>query len=305
MATTALVRAHAEPASAWADTLPTVFPTEPAPGAYLLPADAYHADPLRGHGWSANASTLRRITAPGCPQLVQWEREHPKTRDCWDLGTVAHTLTLGTGSEIVEVEHRDWRTKDAKDTREWARERGAVALLTKDLAACRAMADAVRGHRLAGGLLRVPGASEVTLVWREPLPGTDREVWARGMLDRHPDPAIVQVVGDLKTATGDLDAEGLEKKAWDLGYHQAAEWYGRGYRAVHGVDLVSFWLLFVRKEAPHLVHVVELDADLMARGRAANDEALRVWDECQRSGVWPGQGLDDEPTLIGAPRWAR
>ena len=128
---------------------------------------------------------------------------------------------------------------------------------------------------------------------------------ARQRLDRHPDPAVVQIVGDLKTATGDLDAEGLQKKAWDLGYHQAAEWYGRGYRAVHGVDLAAFWLLFVRKEPPYLVHVVELDADLIARGRAANDEALQVWDECTRTGVWPGPGRDDEPTLIGAPRWAR
>lgn len=301
----ALIRAHAAPASAWADGLPTVFPAEPAPGAYRLPADAYHADPLREHGWSANASTLRRIVPPGCPALVQWDREHPQQRDAWDLGTVTHTMTLGTGSEIVEVEHKDWRTNDAKASREIARERGAVALLTKDLDACRAMTDAVRRHPLAGGLLRVPGASEVTLIWREPLPGTDRVVWGRCMVDRHPDPAIVQVVGDLKTAAGDLDTESLQRKAWDLGYHQAAEWYGRGYRAVHGVDLGAFWLMFVRKEPPHLVHVVELDADLLSRAREANDRALQIWDECQQSGFWPGPGMDDEPTLIGAPRWVR
>ena len=293
------------PSSPWADALPTVFPADPQPGAWLLPEDAYHADPLRAHGRSANASTLRRITPPGCPALVQWEREYPPVRDCWDLGTVAHALTLGVGSEIVEVHHDSWRAKDAKAEREWARERGAVALLTKDLAACRAMADAVRAHPLAGGLLRVPGGSEVTLIWREPVPGTYREVWARAMVDRHPDPSVVQVLGDLKTAAGDLDTEGLQRKAWDLRYWQAAEWYGRGYRAVHGVELSAFWLLFVRKEAPHLVHVVELDADLMARGREANDEALQVWDQCQRTGVWPGPGCDDEPTLIGAPRWAR
>lgn len=301
----ALLAAHAQPACAWADALPTTFPyDDPAPGAYVIPADEYHADPLREHGWSVNASTLRGLAPPGCPALVRWDREHPQRRDCWDLGTVAHTLTLGIGGEIMEVEHKDWRTKDARETREWAREHGAVALLTKELDACRAMADAVRAHPLAGGLLRVPGASEVTLVWREPLPGGG-EVWARCMVDRHPDPSVVAVVGDLKTAAGNLDAEGLQRKAWDLGYHQAAEWYGRGYRAVHGQDLQAFWLLFVRKEPPHLVHVVELDADLLARARATNDEALQTWVECTTSGVWPGPGRDDEPTLIGAPRWVR
>lgn len=292
------------PSSPWADALPTVLPDVPAPGAYLLPEDVYHADPLRGHGQSANASTLRRITAPGCPEIVRWEQDHPQERDAWDVGTVTHTMVLGTGPEIVEVAYRSWQYKDAKLEREAARERGAVALLTRDLAACEAMAAAVRRHRLAGGLLRVPGASEVTLIWRERVPGTDREVWARGMVDRHPDPSTVTVLGDLKTTTGDLDVEGLRRKAWDLGYHQSAAWYGRGYAAVHGVSLESFWLIFVRKDPPYLVHVVELDADFMARGRQANDEALAMWDQCQRTGVWPGPGRDDEPTLIGPPRWA-
>lgn len=293
------------PSSPWADMLPVTFPADPQPGAYLLPEDVYHADPLRDHGGSANASTLRNILAPGCPELVKYEREHPPQKGCWDVGTVTHTMTLGTGPEIVEVRYCSWQYKDAKAEREAARERGAVALLTKDLQACEEMAAAVRKHHLAGGLLRIPGASETTLVWRERIPGTDREVWARGMADRHPDPGVVAILGDLKTTTGTLDTVSLQKKAWDLGYHQAAEWYGRGYRAVHGARLEAFWLLFVRKEPPHLVHVVELDDDLLARARARNDEALQVWDECMRTGVWPGPGSDEEPTLVGAPGWVR
>lgn len=294
------------PSSPWADSLPTTSPTDdPQPGAYLLPEDDYHRDPLRGHGWSANASTLRRILAPGCPALVKYEREHPKRKDCWDAGTVTHMLTLGTGPEVVEVRYKSWQYKDAKLEREAARERGAVALLSKDLAACEAMAAAVREHPLAGGILRVPGASEVTLVWRERIPGTDRWVWGRGMVDRHPDPGIAAVLDDVKTATGDLDRESLLKKSWDLGYHRAAEWYGRGYLAVHGVPLDSFWFSFVRKEPPHLVHVLELDAELLDIAREQNDLALAKWDHCMRNDDWPGPGQDDEPTLIGAPRWVR
>jgi hypothetical protein len=294
------------PSSPWADALPTTFPDEPQPGAWLLPEDEYHADPLRRVGWSANASTLKGMTEPGgSPAMAKYEREHPPQKDAWDIGTVTHCLTLGTGPEIVEVRYKSWQYKEAKGEREAARERGAVALLTKDLQACEEMAAAVRSHPLAGGLLRVPGASEVTLVWRERIPGTDREVWGRCMVDRHPDPAVVAIAGDLKSADGPLTKAWLEKRSWDLGYWKAAEWYGRGFRAVHGVELEAFWLLFVRSKPPHLVHVVELDQDLLARGREANDLALQAWDRCQRTGDWPGPGQDDEPTLIGAPRWAR
>lgn len=306
----ALVEAARVPASAWADRLPTVFPGPddggPQSGAWLLPEDAYHADPLRQHGQrSVNASTLRRILAPGSPALVRYAADHPETRDAWDLGTVTHALTLGTGSEIVEVAHDSWRSQAAKGERDAARDRGAVALLSKDLRAAAAMAAAVRVHPLAGGVLRAPGASEVTLVWREPVPGTDRQVWARAMVDRLTDPAVAAVAADLKTATGDLDAEALTRKSWDLGYHQATEWYSRGVRAVLGVEVAVFLFLYVRKTPPHLVHVVELDADLLTRARAQNDAALAAWDECVRTDRWPGPGQDTEPTLIGAPRWAR
>lgn len=301
----ALVEAAAVPPSVWADSLPTVVLAEPVPGAYLLPEDAYHADPLRGHGRSVNASTLRRIQPPGCPALVAWERDHPVHRDAYDLGTVTHRLTLGSGPEVIELPYKSWQLKAAKQERDAARERGAVALLARDYQAAREMASAVRTHPLAGGLLRVPGASEVTLIWREPVPGTDREVWARCMIDRHPDPTIINVTGDLKTSSTDLDADSLIRKSWDYSYHQAVEWYGRGYQSVHGVPLEGFWLLFVRTTPPHLVHVVQLDVDLLAMARAANDRALQVWDDCQQSGHWPGPGDDIEPTLLTAPRWAR
>ena len=211
-----LLDAHRQAPSAWADGLPTTFPDDPAPGVYLLPADVYHADPLRAHGWSANASTLRRILPPGCPELVQWERAHPEQRDAWDLGTVTHTMTLGTGSEIVEVAYRSWQYKDAKLERDAARERGAVALLTKDLAACRAMAAAVRGNRLAGGLLQVPGASEVTLVWRERVPGTDREVWAATAANVFRD----ETAGALDPENGEAYVSMLRRALSVGGFHQ-------------------------------------------------------------------------------------
>lgn len=280
-----------------------VLPLLDEPGAYTIPEQAYHADPLRHLGGSLSSTTARKLLAPSCPALARHAVEHPVHKDYFDLGTVTHRLILGAGCEVREVPAENWTTagKAGREFREQARADGAVALLTKDLARAREMRDAVHKDPLAHALLTVAGAPERTLVWQEDVAGVP--VWCRAMFDRWADPTGgAPVSADLKKTAKGLDDRSLSRTVWDLGYAQQEEWYRRGYRAVHGVE-TDFAFIFVQDTAPYLTRVFPLDEEYRAIARARNDEALRVWVECRESGVWPGYPSTFDP--IGPPPWAR
>lgn len=288
------------------EILPAEAPAEHLlnePGAYDLPEPAYHLDPLRHLGGSLSSTTARKLLAPSCPALARWTVDNPEFKDAYDLGSVTHRLILGSGCDIVEVPASSWSTNAAKDARTAARGQGKVALLTKDLARAQAMRDAVHADPLARAVLTMPGAPERTLAWREDVDG--EPVWCRAMLDRWPDPTAFggasPVAVDLKT-TDSVSDEHLTKTIWQYGYAQQRDFYVRGYTAVHGV-VPAFLFVFVQKDPPHLVRVVDLDIELERIGRERNDQALRIWQACRESGEWPGYGEDI--ALIGAPRWAR
>jgi hypothetical protein len=266
------------------------------PGVYSLPEADYHRDPLRHLGGSASSTTLRKMLAPSCPALARYAATHPEHKDVYDLGSVTHRLILGAGVRIVEVPADSWATNAAQEARDAVRASGGVALLTKELAKARRMADAVHADPLAHALLTLPGKPEQTIVWQEDIDGAP--IWCRAMFDRLSDPSV-----DVKT-TPDVSDAHLAKSVWNFGYHQQRDLYGRGYRAVHGAP-VDFLFIFVQSEPPHLVRVVQLDAELEAIARQRNDEALRVWRDCKTSGAWPAYPPVGDITLIGPPAWAR
>jgi hypothetical protein len=268
------------------------------PGLYDIPEADYHRDPLRHLGGSLSSTTARKLLPPSCPALARHAVDNPEHKDAYDLGSVTHRLTLGSGCPIVHVPADTWQTKAAREAREEARAAGAVALLTKDLDKAYAMRDAVHADSLAHALLTMPGAPEQTLIWREG--GT----WCRAMLDRWIDPKRgLAAIVDLKT-TPDVSDEHLQRAVWNFGYHQQEDLYRRGYQAVHGED-ADFYFVFVQADPPHMVRVVQLDEQLRAIARQRNDEALQVWRDCQKSGEWPAYPPVGDIALIGPPRWAR
>lgn len=267
-----------------------------SPGRYDLPEEQYHLDPLRHLGGSLSSTVARKLLAPSCPALARHAMDNPEHRDTFDLGSVTHSLTLGRGCEIIEVPAEAWNTNAVKAIREQARDDGKVALLTKELRSAEAMRDAVHAELTAHALLTLPGAPEQTLIWRE------GDTWCRAMLDRWSDPDQgLRIAVDLKTTAGGLDDESLSETVWRYAYHCQAEWYMRGYRAVHGVP-AEFYFIFVSKDPPHLVRVFPLTDDLLADARARNDEALAVWRRCLDENHWPR--YENTLTPIGAPRRA-
>lgn len=271
------------------------------PGVYDLPVDTYHADPVEGGSLSSTGA--RRLLPPSCPALFRHEQLHGREpKRVWDLGHAAHRMVLGAGPPIAVIDAPDYKTKAARETRDEAREAGAVPLLTHEYQLAGDMAGALRRHPVASALLDPDrgGRPEQTLVWRDGPTGT----WCRSLLDWLPPlaPAGRLIVPDYKTCAA-ADPDSLERAAYQHGWHQQAAWYLAGLRALGLADEdAAFVFVAQEKTEPYLVTVVELDHVALRIGHARNRRALGIYQHCTSTGEWPG--YVDGVHLLSLPRWA-
>jgi hypothetical protein len=275
-------------------TAATVGITEP--GVYDIPEDHYHADPVKGG--SLSSSGARKLIAPSCPAKFDWARQAGEEHAAhYDLGKAAHLLVLGAGAPIVRVEADNWRTNAAKTARDNAYAQGAVPLLAADHDQVEEMAAALADHPVAAALFR-NGTPEQTLIWQDDRTG----IWRRARLDWLPEPRDGRlIIPDYKTCHS-ADPEALSKAAYQFGYHQQADWYLAGCRALGLAADPAFVFVAQEKNPPYLVTVFELDHVAMRIGAARNRRAIDVYVHCTRTGHWPA--YVDGVTQLALPRWA-
>lgn len=262
-----------------------------------LPADEYHADRT-----SISSTGLRALLPPGCPAQFKYDRDNPAPpKREFDLGHAVHTEVLGEGPELDPLPFDNYLTKAAKQARHEAREMGAVPLLRHEWEQVQAMAEAIRQHPVAGPLFAPgTGIAERSMYWTDPATGVRcriRPDWLRQAGEGR----LIAV--DLKTAKA-VDPAALQRAVYEHGYHAQAAFYLSGIRAVglQGDQEPAFIFVFQSKTAPYLVHLVELDFPALTLGAARNERALRIYAECERTGVWPG--FNDRITYLPLPAWA-
>lgn len=271
-------------------------PTETAedrvggPGPRLGVYDAldeaeYHQDPT-----SVSASGMKSLLRS--PAHFLHERTHPKTSTAMDLGSVAHSMVLGTGCEYVAIEGNRNRN-DVKAAIAEAEAEGKVVLKPEQLSAAERMADAVLTHRHAARLLASPGRSEVSMFWQDPV----HDVIRRCRWDRLTDAAIGV---DLKTAAS-ADPATLPKRIVEYGYDLSAAWYLE-VAAGLDIELAAYALVFVEATEPHPVVVAELSGPFLDRGAALARKALTAYRRCLDTGQWPAYADHDFLTLH-PPAW--
>lgn len=273
----------------------TAPPQPLPPGVYDdLPAEEYHRDP------ALSASGMKLLLDPGCPAQYRYERDHPQPpKATFDFGHATHRLVLGDGAKLRVLDYDDYKTKDAQAAKKEAYAQGAVPMLPHEMDKARAMADAVRRHPVAGALFR-GGRPEVSLFFKDPVTG----VGLRSRLDwldtDRPGRAIMT---DLKTTGTGVDLDHIERAIYDYGYHVSAAQYESAAQALGlaGPDAVAT-LVFVCKEPPFLVRVVQLPVDALKVGRAKRRVAIELFKECTDSGVWPGY---PDVAYAGLPPWAQ
>jgi hypothetical protein len=276
----------------------TVTPTLEAPVVRDdLSAEDYHADKT-----SISSSGLRALLDPGCPAQFKYDRDNPKpAKREFDLGHAAHRLVLGVGEELEPLDFDNYLTKAAKTARDEAREAGAVPLLRHEWEQVQLMADAIRQHPVAGPLFAPgSGVAEQSIYWTDWRTGVRcrcRPDWIPHRRDGR------LIVADYKTARA-VDPGALQRAVYERGYHAQAAHYLDGVKAagLHGDQEPAFVFVFQAKVAPYLVHLVELDFPALTLGAARNERALRIYAECERTGVWPG--FNDRITYLPLPAWA-
>lgn len=247
-------------------------------GLYEMDAEAYHADPAPKPSLSSGCiativSETLAAAREGHPRLGPPKSDEDKLAERekkYDLGTVAHTLVLGEGREIVVIDAADWRKKDAQEARKDAFEQGKTPCLIGTYEKAQAMRQA-----LFEQLADMPeehdtfteiGLSERAGFWQEQTPMG--RMWGRILIDWHSTANGRLVIRDYKTYGGQFgaDPDGFVRGLMGMGKDVQDPWYSKGLAAIVGKqageeipwDAVDFKFIVQDPNPPYLVAVVAL-----------------------------------------------
>ncbi len=188
----------------------------------------------------------------------------------------------------------------AQEKRDNAHAAGRVPLLQHEYEVVVDMADALRAHPAVALFGGRGGKPEQSMFWRDGPTG----IWRRSRLDWHPVLTGRRlVVPDYKTCAS-ADPEKLSRAVDDWGYQQQADWYLDGIKALGLAGDVEpvFVFVFQEKTPPYVVTVAELTMLTLEIGRALNRKAIGVYQECTRTGRWPGYA--DDVHMLSLPPWS-
>jgi len=276
------------------------------PGAYAnLPLARYHGNIAAGP--SISSSGLRTIfnSSPAhyyATSYLNPDAEPRAESEALTIGSAVHHLLLGEthfNSRFVvrPPEWDSWRTTAAKTWRETMIGAGMSVLLPNDIFMIRDMAKSMERHPLVrAGVLN--GAVEISLIWKDEETG----IW----LKSRPDccPASSGDVVDLKT-TVSVSRNAIERTIADYGYHVQGALVGMASRAVLGIPMTSFSLVFIEKTPPYCVRVVTLkDVDLLLGERIIR-ASLRTFADCLAKGTWNGPGDQNDASYVEINPWER
>jgi len=264
-------------------------PRVTTPGlVYDMPDEVYHADPVPGGSLS---STFARLLTDYVPAKALARRQNRKPTKSMNLGKAAHAHALGAGPELIVWEY-DGRTKEGKAERAGAsfliETEAAVAVTSLERDQILGMAAALRAEPAVRDILDASQA-EVSAFWQEGA------VWARSRYDLLSEHAAY----DYKT-TVDASRRGFSKHMASYGYHQQAEFYQRGLKALgHSAAGARLRFICQETEPPYLVQIHVPDDDAMEIARELNDRAVRIYAEATKTGHWPGpEQLVNEQTSL-------
>ncbi|MGI4850761.1 MAG: PD-(D/E)XK nuclease-like domain-containing protein [Janthinobacterium lividum] len=235
----------------------------------------YHAHP-------ALSSTGARTLVKECPAVYQYERQHGRHSEAFDIGSAVHLLVLEPhlfDARVVAC-GPDFTTKDAKAKRAAAYADGLIPLRDGDMETVRNMRAALQADPMAAAAF-TGGSAEQSLFWVDPEFGIPCRT--------RPDylPQHTRYLIDLKTAATSHPAE-FEKDAAKFGYYAQASWYLDGVEAVSGVRPERFAFVVVAKKPPHLVTVHWVTPEALQWGAIENRYARGVYAYCTATNNWPG-----------------
>jgi hypothetical protein len=267
------------------------LPIVTAPGVYDLPETTYHSDPAPRPSLSATIAKTLLTKTPlhawlACPRLnPNWEPLNKKT---FDIGRAAHREVLGRGGDWVEIPsdllatNGAASTKAAKEFIEGARANGQTPLKADEAQAVGDIAEKVKLRLGTMGITLQHDRSEMAAFAE--LDG----VWCRCLVDNAPENARSPLY-DLKTTT-DANPDKIARAIVDYGYDVQAQHYREVWKAATGEDR-PFRFIFVEKDPPYEVCVVELTGEDLMMAEKRISRARAIFRDCLAANDWPGYPL--------------
>ena len=215
--------------------------------------------------------------------------------DALRFGSLVHCLALTPFQFEKEIQVMDRNRRTMAGRQEWndVMAMGRVPVTAGELDKARTIVAALKAHKTANQLLTY-GKKERTII--QPRPAGLMPLKAR--LDVHCE--AQRLIVELKTTR-------------DLGVIRASmERYRYPLSAAFYRDMVrgqATAFVFVQTTPPHDVEIVDFPRSQLEEGREQWKAALRRFDECWRSGVWPEAepvDVDDDPLMLpGTPLFLR
>lgn len=235
------------------------------------------------------------------PARFQYERTHRTDKKAFDIGHAVHQKVLGAGLPIAVIPAETLASNGAASTKEAkafiaeARAEGKTPIKPDEAAVIDRMVEAVLANDDARVLLEAPGDSEVSLFWNDSETGVE----LKGRIDRLLADAPFAL--DLKTTGQSAKPSALAAYGARLGWEVQSVHYLDGVERVRGLH--RFIHVVVETAPPHLVAVVELDADFLSIGETRRRAAIDLYARCVERDEWPGYG--EGVHRLAPPRWHR
>ena len=262
-------------------------------------ADVYHADPCERPSLSSSIAKILVSKSPAHARIAHpilnpdLEREDATK---FDIGTAAHALFLEGDDAIFTMIADSWRTNDAKEARDEAREAGKIPLLLKQAGDVRSMVAEARAqidkHR-ARPKLFTDGKPEQTLIWKE-----DNGVICRARLDWLRDDRTA--VDDYKSTSSSADPAAWSRTLYGMNADVQVAFYMRGVERLTGIRPAFRFVVQETKE-PYALSVVDLSPAALALAEEKVAKAIKVWELCLDRDMWPAYTTD--VASIELPTW--
>lgn len=258
------------------------------PGVYRMDSASYHKDPCLAP--SLSSGTARTLLAQS--PMHAWTA-HPRLnpnyeaeeKESFDLGAAAHALLLEGEDRMVVLPYDDYRKKEAKEARDYARFEGKHPILEAKYPAVRAMRE-VALQKIAActdlsGLTLADGKAEETIIWEED------GAWCRA----RPDWMSTErdVILDYKTTAASAEPDAWTRTMVGLGGDIQGAFYLRGNAATGGMpsDDAKFIFIVQEIEPPYACSLIGLSPPFVALGTGRVREAIDTWRQCMKTNRWP------------------
>ena len=260
-----------------------------------IPIDEYLADPCEKP--SLTSELVKALTThPPCRAWAMHPRLGNKTRprkkeEYQDRGTAVHAISLGYGDQVVSVDCRDWRSKEAQQMRKSAYMRGQTPMLAADYD------DAAGAAANVAKFLPQHFEAENVVVWNDPA----------GPLCRcRPDAYVLPPGGgvnvwDIKTSS-DVSDEACLNAIIRYRYDIQASWHIRGLiTALRLSEIPSYRWIFVQSEPPFEARTIDATPEFLSIADRDCSIAVQVWANALERDSWHGY---PKSKVLEYPPWA-